>query len=258
MILVDTHTHIDYLVREGADATTVMTDAETVGVSWMINPSVTPEHFPDVLRLTEQFSNLFAASAVHPTDVQDVDPETWKPTVEAMLGHPKVVAIGETGLDYHWDKTHIDLQHTFFRTFLAMGRERNLPVIVHDREAHEDIYRIIAEFPGVRGVMHCFSGDTAFAKAMIALGFYISFAGNVTFKNAKNLHEAAAELPLEWMLLETDSPFLSPVPFRGKPNEPAKVYYVAARIAELKGLPLETVAEVTSENARKVFNPCLS
>src|SRR5271170_629422 len=103
MMLVDTHTHIDYLVREGADAATVMAEAEAVGVSWMVNPSVTPAHFPDVLRLTEQFPNLFAASAVHPTDVQDVDPETWKSTVEAMLDHPKVVAIGETGLDYHWD-----------------------------------------------------------------------------------------------------------------------------------------------------------
>jgi len=258
MMLVDTHSHIDYLVREGADATVVMDEAKMAGVSWMVNPSVTPDHFSDVLRLIEQFPNLFAASAVHPTDVQDVDPETWKTSVETMLEHPKVVAIGETGLDYHWDKTHIELQHSFFRTLLSMARERNLPVIVHDREAHEDICRIISEFSGVRGVMHCFSGDTDFANAMIKLGFYISFAGNVTFKNAKNLHEAATEVPLEWMLLETDAPFLSPVPFRGKPNDPAKVQYVAARIAELKGIPIETVAEVTSENARKVFNPCLS
>lgn len=258
MMLVDTHAHLDYCAREGADPQAVMANAQAAGVTWLVNPSVSPDKFADVLKLAEQFPNVFAAVAVHPTDVQDTNPKTWRKDVEKMLEHPKVIAIGETGLDYYWDKTHVALQQEFFRTFLAMGQAHNLPVIVHDREAHEDIHRIISEFPGVSGVMHCFSGDAAFAKAMMEKGFYISFAGNVTFKNAKNLHEAAVETPLEWILIETDSPFLSPVPFRGKPNEPARVRLVAEKIAELKGIPVETVAQVTTENAQKVFNPCLS
>jgi TatD DNase family protein len=258
MMLVDTHAHLDYVVREGADPEEVMASAAEAGVSWLVNPSVSPEKFADVLKMTERFPNVFAAAAVHPTDVQDVAEETWLAEVKKMLEHPKVIAVGETGLDYYWDKTHIDLQHRFFRTFLELGRSHDLPVIVHDREAHEDVHRLISEFPGVRGIMHCFSGDAEFARTMIARGFYISFAGNVTFKKAENLHQAAIETPLEWILIETDSPFLSPVPFRGKPNEPARVRLVAEKIAELKGIPVETVAEVTSENARKVFQPCLS
>ncbi len=235
-----------------------MANAEAAGVQWIVNPSVTPDKFAEVIQLAERFPNVFAAAAVHPTDVQDVDQQEWLAPVERMLEHPKVLAIGETGLDYYWDKTHINLQQQFFRTFLELGQKHDLPVIVHDREAHEDIHRLISEFPGVRGIMHCFSGDAAFAQQMIKQGFFISFAGNVTFKNAKNLHEAAQVVPLEWMLIETDSPFLSPVPFRGKPNEPARVRHVAEKIAELKGIPVETVAEVTAENARKVFQPCLS
>lgn len=258
MILVDSHAHLDYLAREGADLDTVMANASDVGVSWILNPSVTPDRFSDVLAVTERFANVFAAAAVHPTDVQDVPLESWRADVERMLEHPKVIAIGETGLDYYWDKTHTDRQQQFFRTLLALGRERDLPVIVHDREAHEDIHRLIREHPGVRGVMHCFSGDATFAQTMIERGFYISFAGNVTFKNATDLHEAARETPLEWILIETDSPFLSPVPFRGKPNEPSRVSLVAQRIADLKGISVDTVAEVTTENAHKVFRPCLS
>lgn len=258
MILVDSHAHLDYIEREGQDPEAVMANAQEVGVQWVVNPSVSPDKFEAVLKLTERFNNVFAAAAVHPTDVQEADPETWKADVARMLEHPKVIAVGETGLDYYWDKTHAALQHQFFRTFLELGRTHDLPVIVHDREAHDDIYRLVSEFPGVRGVMHCFSGDAEFARTMIGKGFYISFAGNVTFKNAKNLHQAAIETPLEWILIETDSPFLSPMPFRGKPNEPARVRLVAEKIAELKGIPLETVAEMTSENARKVFRPCLS
>ncbi len=131
-----------------------------------------------------------------------------------------------------------------------------MPVIVHDREAHDDIHDVISQVPGVRGIMHCFSGDAAFARKMIAKNFYISFAGNLTFKKAGNLHEAARETPLEWILIETDSPFLSPMPFRGKPNEPARVRYVAEKIAELKGISYEEVATVTTENALKVFGLC--
>jgi TatD DNase family protein len=265
-MIVDTHCHLDYIARQddhpdgaaGSDAAQVMARAAEAGVQWIVNPGVTPARFPDVLAMAERFENVYAALAVHPTDVADIeDDPDWLASLTALLDHPlyhrKIVALGETGLDYYHDTTHTALQQRCFRSFLALGRERDLPVIIHDREAHADVLAIASEFPGVRGVMHCFSGDAAFARQMTALGFYVSFAGNLTFKNAANLHEAARETPLERILIETDSPFLSPVPFRGKPNEPARVRFVAEKIAELKGIPYADVAAVTTANARAVF-----
>lgn len=262
--IVDTHCHIDYIERqnaeehpmgaEGIDPLKVIERALAAGVEFMVNPSVTPKRFNEVIAMAERFDNVYAGVAVHPTDVIDViDTPGWLDDVEALLAHPKVVAVGETGLDYYWDTTHKDLQQQCFRGLLALGAKHDLPVIVHDREAHDDVHRLISETPGVRGIMHCFSGDAAFAEKMIAQNFYISFAGNVTFKKATNLHEAAAAVPLDKLLVETDSPFLSPMPFRGKPNEPARVRYVVEKIAELRGVSYEEVAEATTRNARKVF-----
>jgi TatD DNase family protein len=186
--------------------------------------------------------------------VADIENDAeWLNQIETLLAHPKVVAIGETGLDYYWDTSQVDLQKRCFKALLELGRKHDLPVIVHDRDAHEDVAAMIDSVPGVRGIMHCFSGDAAYARQMLAKGFYISFAGNLTFKKAENLHEAAKETPLEWILVETDSPFLSPVPFRGKPNEPARVKHVVEKIAELKGVTYEEVARVTRANAQKVF-----
>lgn len=259
MKLVDSHAHLDYLEREGCDMEVIFANAREAGLSWMINPGVESSRFSDVISLAERYHTLFAAVAVHPSEVQHAgDIAACREEAERMLEHPKVIAIGETGLDYYWDKTHGERQQQFFRMFLELGRERNLPVIVHNREASEDVHRLVSEFPGVRGVMHCFSGDAPFAEAMINRGFYIGFAGNVTFKNAKTLQQVVRDLPLEKMLIETDSPFLSPAPFRGKPNEPARVKWVAEKIAALKNLSPETVAEVTSVNAQELFQPCLS
>jgi TatD DNase family protein len=260
--IIDTHCHLDYILRqdeypegtEGTDPEQVMQRAAEAGVQFLVNPSVTSAKFPDVIAMAERFENVYAAVAVHPTDVSEIiDQPGWLDEIEALLAHPKVVAIGETGLDYHWDMTHVDLQKRCFKALLELGRKHDLPVIVHDREAHDDVAQIISEVPGVRGIMHCFSGDAAFARRMMDLNFYISFAGNLTFKKATNLHEAATGTPLDWILSETDSPFLSPMPFRGKPNEPARVKLVVEKIAELKGLSYEKVAEATTQNARKVF-----
>lgn len=260
--IIDTHCHLDYIQRqedhpeglEGTDPVQVLARAMAEGVEFIVNPSVTPARFPEVIALAERFDNVYAAVAVHPTDVADIiDQPGWLDDIERLLSHPKVVAIGETGLDYYWDTAHAELQKQCFRGLLELGRKHDLPVIVHDREAHEDIFQIISEVPGVRGIMHCFSGDAEFARRMIAQNFYVSFAGNVTFKKAENLHEAARETPLEWILVETDSPFLSPMPHRGKPNEPARVRHVVEKIAELKGISYEEVATATTENARKVF-----
>lgn len=260
--LIDTHCHLDYIYRQedhpdglsGTDPVQVLARAQAAGVEFLVNPSVTPAKFPEVMAMAERFENVYAAVAVHPTDVADiVDQPGWLAEIEALLSHPKVVAVGETGLDYYWDQSLVDLQKQCFKSLLELGRKYDLPVIVHDREAHEDVYQIISEVPGVRGIMHCFSGDAEFARRMIEKNFYISFAGNVTFKKAENLHQAAKEIPLEWLLVETDSPFLSPMPFRGKPNEPARVKLVAEKIAELRGISYEAVAAVTTANARKVF-----
>jgi TatD DNase family protein len=261
--IIDTHCHLDYIQRQedhpdglvGTDPVQVLARAKAAGVAFLVNPSVTPARFPEIIALTERFEHVYAAVAVHPTDVTDImDNDQWLDEIEALLAHPKVVAIGETGLDYYWDTTHVELQKRCFKGLLELGRKHDLPVIVHDREAHQDVADIIDQVPGVRGIMHCFSGDAIFAQQMIHKDFYISFAGNVTFKKAENLHEAARSIPLEWILTETDSPFLSPVPYRGKPNEPARVTHVIEKIAELKGLSYEEVAKVTTENARKVFN----
>lgn len=264
--IVDTHCHLDYIVRgpepgEGETPTPPSTDevlerAAEAGVKWLVNPGVTPARFPEILALAERYDNVYAALSVHPTDVADIEHDpTWLDSFIACLDHPKVVAIGETGLDYYHntEPAHLAQQKHCFRAFLTLGRDRNLPIIIHDRESHEDVLATVKEFPGVRGIMHCFSGDTAFAEAMIAQDFYISFAGNLTFKNAANLHEAAKSVPLERILVETDAPFLSPVPFRGKPNEPARVRYVVEKIAELKGIPYDDVAAVTTANAHRVF-----
>ncbi len=263
--IVDTHCHLDYIVRRHEQGETdappptveeVLARATAAGVKWLVNPGVTPARFPEILALAERCENVYAALSVHPTDVADIEHDpAWLESFIRYLDHPKVVAIGETGLDYYHntDPEHLALQKHCFRAFLTLGRDRDLPIIIHDREAHEDVLSTVREFPGVRGIMHCFSGDTAFAEAMMAQNFHISFAGNLTFKNAANLHEAARKVPLERILVETDSPFLSPVPFRGKPNEPARVKHVVEKIAELKGIPYEDVAAVTTANAHQVF-----
>lgn len=266
--IVDTHCHLDYLARheeaENNDPAEVMARATAEGLAFIVNPCVSPRNFDDVMAITGKLENVYAAVAIHPTDVTETaEFPDWLERTEALLAHPKVVAIGETGLDYYWSTDHVDTQKACLRQFLELGARHDLPVIIHDRDrkseddfptsSHDDIYELIKSVSGVRGIMHCFSGDAEYARRMIALNFHISFAGNLTFKKATNLHEAARETPLERILVETDTPFLSPVPFRGKPNEPARVRYVVEKIAELKGIPYEEVARVTTENARRVF-----
>lgn len=270
--LFDSHCHLDYIQRQGDDQENEIIQAEkakgvsfepqavieralSVGVSWIVNPSVTPKRFPDVLSIAERFPGVYAALAIHPTDVGDIQDEpNWVDSLLPLLSHPKVVALGETGLDYYWDTSLKDLQKHCFDTFLQLGVKHDLPVIVHDRDAHEDVAAMIRSVPDSRGIMHCFSGDKDFAFQMIDENFYISFAGNVTFKKALELQEAAKAVPLDRLLIETDSPFLSPMPHRGKPNEPARVFHVAEFIAQLRGISLEALAEATTQNALTCFS----
>ncbi len=265
LTLIDTHAHVDYIHRQEGpkpypeeagftDSANVMQRALGNGVVATINPGTAPETFDDVLAMADANEGVYAALAVHPCDVQNVpDRATLMARVDTLANHSKVVAIGETGLDYYHDLTHVPAQKAFFNDFLAMAVTKDLPVIIHDRDAHDDVAAMVDAHSGVRGVMHCFGGDADFAMQMVKRNFYISFAGNVTFKNAKALHEAAKVVPLENMLVETDSPFLAPVPHRGKHNEPANVLHVAQYIAELRGISVEDVARVTTANACKLF-----
>ncbi len=250
--LIDTHAHLDFDdLRENLDE--VIGNALDAGVEKIIIPGVTLQDTPKIIEIIDKYDNIFGAVAVHPTEAknwQDTDYEKLK----SYAQNGKIVAIGETGLDYYWDKTHIDRQKHILKEHLRLARELDLPLIVHNRDAHADTLEILKEFPDVKGVMHCFSGSAEFALECTEIGFYISLGGPVTFKNSRKPKEVAEKVPLEWLMVETDSPFLAPHPFRGKQNDPSKVKFIAKTIAEIKGLSFEEVANTTSDNAEKLFN----
>jgi TatD DNase family protein len=251
-MLVDSHCHLDFpdLAGRVDDALALMREN---GVSHALCVSVTLQEFPQVRALAERYSNLFASVGVHP-DYDNVPQVTEKELV-ALADHPKVVAIGETGLDHYRIKGGAEWQRERFRTHIRAARSSGKPLIVHMRDAAEDTLRIMREERAseVGGVMHCYTGTWETALAAMDLGFCISFSGIVTFKNAAALREVVKQVPLERMLIETDSPFLAPVPYRGKTNEPGLVRYVAEEVARLQGLPFEQVATTTRRNFFKLF-----
>ena len=251
-MLVDSHCHLDFpdLAGRVDDALALMREN---GVSHALCVGVTLQEFPQVRALAERYSNLFASVGVHP-DYDNVPQVTEKELV-ALADHPKVVAIGETGLDHYRIKGGAEWQRERFRTHIRAARSPGKPLIVHMRDAAEDTLRIMREERAseVGGVMHCYTGTWETARAAMDLGFWISFSGIVTFKNAAALREVAKQVPLDRMLIETDSPFLAPVPYRGKTNEPGLVKYVAEEIGRLQGVPFEDVAKATSENFFKLF-----
>ncbi|OGI02536.1 MAG: hydrolase TatD [Candidatus Melainabacteria bacterium GWF2_37_15] len=249
--LIDTHAHLDFKDYEEI-LDEIIGNAKDVGVDRIIIPGVTLHDIPKIIEIIEKYDDIYGAVAVHPSEAKSWADEYYD-QLKNYASHEKIVAIGETGLDYYWDKSFIDIQKHAFRQHLKLAQELKLPVIVHDREAHTDVLSILREFPEVKGVMHCFSGDVDFALECIEIGYYIAVGGAVTFKNAKELKFVAEKVPLEWLVLETDAPFLAPHPFRGKLNEPAKVRFVAEEIARIKGISPKEVANVTSKNADKLF-----
>lgn len=255
-MFIDSHCHIDFpeLAARLPDIFNKMADNQ---VSHALCVSVDLPDFPRVLDLAEKYPNVYASVGVHP-DYED----TPEPTVEELVRlsqHSKIVAIGETGLDYYRLEGDLEWQRTRFRNHIRASRQTGKPLIIHTRAASEDTVRIMREegaspdAGGAGGVMHCFTESLAVAEAAMEMGFYISFSGIVTFKNAKELHEVARAVPLERMLIETDSPYLAPVPFRGKMNEPGLVRHVAEFLATLKQVPLETVAQQTTNNFFNLF-----
>ncbi|MFZ4454503.1 TatD family hydrolase [Salibacterium aidingense] len=253
-MLFDTHVHLNIDEFEN-DLEETIARAKEAGVEWMNIVGFDHETIDKAMKLIDTYDFMYASIGWHPVDAVDMKDRdlTW---IEELSAHPKVVAIGETGLDYHWDKSPADVQKEAFRKQISLAKKVNLPLVIHDRKAHQDIIDVLKEENAseVGGIMHCFGGDLDIARQALDMNFYISFGGPVTFKNAKLPKEVAGEIPMDRLLVETDSPFLAPHPNRGKRNEPAYVKLVAEKIAELKEIPLEDLAEQTTANAKKLFH----
>lgn len=250
---IDTHMHLNAEQYE-EDAKEVIDRALEAGVSKMVVVGFDTDTINKAMELAEQYPFIYAVIGWHPVDAIDCTEEDldW---IESLAAHPKVVGIGETGLDYHWDKSPKDVQQELFRKQIRLAQRVNLPIIIHNRDATADVVRILkeeeAELSG--GIMHCYGGSVETAHDCIAMNFMISLGGPVTFKNAKMPKQVATEISLDHLLIETDSPYLAPHPHRGKRNEPALVTLVAEEIALLKGISIEEVAKRTTENALKIF-----
>ena len=203
--------------------------------------------------MAEKYPYIYAAVGIHPENCHDFIPEQIDELRE-LAKHPKVVAIGEIGLDYYWpENPSRELQQQVFRAQLALAQELKLPVIVHDREAHADTLAIVKEFPTVKGVFHCYSGSVEDARTLVKMGWMLSFNGAATFKNARKAPDVIADVPMEHLMIETDAPYLAPVPFRGKRNDSGYVHLVAEKIAEIKGISAEEVTRITTENGKQLY-----
>jgi TatD DNase family protein len=249
--LIDTHCHLE-MPQFAKDREEVLARAREAGVETLITIGSDMMNSAEALAIAEGHESIYCAVGVHPHDAKDFTEKDLE-QLEKWSGHSKVVAIGETGLDYHYDHSPRDVQQEVFRSHLALAADKDLPAIIHSREADEDTLRILRESGISRGVMHCFSGNMEMAEAAMEMGLYISIAGPVTFKKADALKEVARAVPDDYLLVETDAPYLAPVPLRGKRNEPAYIVHTAGEIARLRGITLEDVARMTSLNARRLF-----
>lgn len=247
-MLVDSHCHLDD-PQFDADRDAVIQRALAAGVEQILAIGSAPPDLEAGIRLAEAWPQILATVGVHPHDAAKATEGTFE-RLSQLLAHPKVVGIGEIGLDYHYDFSPREVQREVFSRQLAMARK---PVIIHTREAWDDTLRLLREHPGVAGVFHCFSGGPEEAEQVLAMGFYISFTGVVTFPKALRIQEAARRVPSDRLLVETDAPYLAPVPKRGKRNEPAFVVETARRLAELRGETLDQLAAATTDNFRRVF-----
>ncbi|MCC6648613.1 MAG: TatD family hydrolase [Polyangiaceae bacterium] len=259
-MLVDTHCHVEpSRFEEGPDE--VLARARRAGVRgfMVVGVAETTRSAEDAVALAERHPDVVAAVGFHPHDAAAIDDAAWA-TIARLARHPRVAAVGETGLDYHYDHSPREVQLEAFRRSIALAREINKPVVVHTREAAADTLAVLRD-EGARevgGVIHCFSEDLAFAEAALELGFYLSFSGIVTVKNARAIQEVAAAAPLDRVLVETDAPYLAPAPHRGKRCEPAHVVHTAAFVARLRGVEADELARASTDNARRLLGPALS
>ncbi|QKY70882.1 TatD family hydrolase [Lentibacillus sp. CBA3610] len=253
-MLFDTHVHLNAdQFFEDRDET--IQRAFDNGVNYMVVVGFDRETIPLAIEIAEQYETIYAAVGWHPVDAVDMTEEdlSW---IEELSSHPKVVALGEMGLDYHWDKSPEKVQKDVFRKQIALAKKVNMPIIIHNREATEDIMKVLQEEDAkeVGGIMHCYNDSAEYVQSFLDMDFYISLGGPVTFKNAKLPKDVAVEVPLDRLLVETDAPFLAPHPNRGKRNEPSYVKLVAEKIAELRDMPFDELSRITTKNAFTFFN----
>jgi len=266
--LIDTHAHLDMGIglnndnadtvekqasdNEIAENLTLMKDN---GVKKVIIPSVEIKTIDRIIEIADKCEDIFAMVGIFPSEAKTYSEEVEKKLETIAANNKKVVAVGEIGLDYYWDKSFNDIQKEVFSKQIHLANRLNLPIVVHDREAHKDTFDILkAENKNSKILFHCFSGSVEFMKECVKEGWYIAIGGVVTFKNAVKMKEVAKEVPLDKLVLETDSPYLTPVPFRGKPNRPAYVKYVAEEISKIRGISYDELADITSNNAESLFS----
>ena len=250
-MLFDTHAHLDD-ARFDEDRETLLRELPQKGIGLLMDPGCSLPSTRAALALAEKHQWIYAAVGSHPDDADQVNDDTME-AYRRLARSPKVKAIGEIGLDYHYEDIPREVQQETFRKQMALARELDLPVIIHEREAHEDGLRIVSEFPDVTGVFHCFSGSREMAEYLVARGWYIGFTGVLTFKNARRALEAAAAIPLDRIVIETDCPYMAPEPFRGRRNDPGYVYRMAEKLAEIRGISLGEAENATFENGKRLY-----
>ena len=251
-MLFDTHAHMDDQAFD-ADRAELLATLPEQNLSLVMNPGCSLESSRNAVKLANTYGYIYAAVGSHPDVADEVNEEVLEEYRTLCKLNGKVKAIGEIGLDYHYEDIPRDLQKKAFRAQMALAAELDLPVIVHERDAHEDGMTIVKEFPAVKGVFHCYSGSAEMARQLVDLGWYIGFTGVLTFKNARKALEVAANIPLDRIVLETDCPYMAPDPFRGKRNDPGKLYRMAEKLAEIRGLSVEEICRITTENGKRLY-----
>ena len=251
-MLFDTHAHMDDHAFD-EDRAALLESFPQQGVGLVMNPGCSLESSRNVDKLTREYDFLYGAVGSHPDVADEVNQAVLEEYRMLCKQNPKIKAIGEIGLDYHYEDIPRQIQKQAFRMQMELARELDLPVIVHERDAHEDGMKIVEEFPEVKGVFHCYSGSAEMAKWLVARGWYIGFTGVLTFKNARKAVEVAKQIPLDRIVLETDCPYMAPEPFRGRRNDPGKIYRMAEKLAEIRGLDLEEIHAITTENGKKLY-----
>ena len=251
-MLFDTHAHMDDHAFD-EDRKQLISSFPQQGVGLVMNPGCSLESSRNVDKLTREYDFLYGAVGSHPDVADEVNEAVLEEYRMLCKQNPKIKAIGEIGLDYHYEDIPRDIQQKAFRMQMELARELCLPVIVHERDAHEDGMKIVTEFPEITGVFHCYSGSYEMAKWLIDRGWYIGFTGVLTFKNARKAVEVASKIPLDRLVLETDCPYMSPEPFRGKRNDHGKIYLMAERLAEIRDLSLEEIHAITTENGTRLY-----
>ena len=251
-MLFDTHAHMDDHAFD-EDRKTLLEALPQQGLALVMNPGCSLESSKNADALSRQYDYIYAAVGSHPDAADEVDPEVLEQYRQLCAANPKIKAIGEIGLDYHYEDIPRQIQKAAFRAQMALARELGLPVIVHEREAHADAMEILDEFPEVTGVFHCYSGSAEMAKELVRRGWYIGFTGVLTFKNAKKALEVAQTIPQDRLVIETDCPYMAPEPFRGKRNHPGYLYRMAEKLAQIWELPVEDVRRITLENGKRLY-----